>query len=372
MISLRVSFRAATITLPSSFLFARSALIRPESKRQSAQAQLEVLETPRPHLRRPVRTCEEENRQRPRTRAAETGADSHLTRSVGWCWCSRGPDGTALFSKRTAALHIRIRPRARSRPPPASNAPPKSHLEPLFSPLQRFDGEGKMVSQAARDRIYLAFLLIHIPATLLVGKLPGPLQARPAHSPPPQTCRPFSSQSGSVPPSFAKSVNNIRAPLLQHRTHRAPPPRPLRSEGRPAPHERQLAPLRVVPKLHHPRDLLPASRLLPWRPGPPPRCASPLVASDLPNACPNPSRIADPGSKSIYPLLALYGASSATTTWACLATVVTIPGIAPQLPQLLGSYIPFFLVPLSMAIDYGMRLTQLSEREEETVKAKAS
>lgn len=62
----------------------------------------------------------------------------------------------------------------------------------------------------------------------------------------------------------------------------------------------------------------------------------------------------------IYPLLLLYGASSATTTWACLATILTMPGLEGKLPVLLASYVPFFLVPFAIAVDYGMRLTALA------------
>jgi hypothetical protein len=76
------------------------------------------------------------------------------------------------------------------------------------------------------------------------------------------------------------------------------------------------------------------------------------------------------GNTSIYPLLALYGASSATTTWACLATVLTMPGLKDQLPKLLASYVPFFLVPFAMAVDYGVRLTQLSGQQ--SVKGKTA
>lgn len=66
------------------------------------------------------------------------------------------------------------------------------------------------------------------------------------------------------------------------------------------------------------------------------------------------------GDASIWPLLAIYGASSSTTTFACLATVLTMPGIKTEhLVKLLASYVPFFLVPLAMAVDYGMRLTSL-------------
>ncbi|TNY18090.1 transmembrane protein 6/97 [Rhodotorula diobovata] len=63
---------------------------------------------------------------------------------------------------------------------------------------------------------------------------------------------------------------------------------------------------------------------------------------------------------SIYPLLALYGASSATTTFACIATVLHTPGLSSaQLTKLLASYVPFMLVPLCIAVDYGTRLTRV-------------
>ncbi|GAA5930470.1 hypothetical protein JCM1841_006550 [Sporobolomyces salmonicolor] len=70
------------------------------------------------------------------------------------------------------------------------------------------------------------------------------------------------------------------------------------------------------------------------------------------------------GSSTIYPLLALYGASSATTTYACLATVLLMPGIPSQhLVKLLASYVPFLLVPLALAVDYGVRLTRIVTRD---------
>ncbi|GAA5877717.1 hypothetical protein JCM3774_006653 [Rhodotorula dairenensis] len=77
---------------------------------------------------------------------------------------------------------------------------------------------------------------------------------------------------------------------------------------------------------------------------------------------------------SIWPLLAIYGASSSTTTFACLATVLTMPGIKPEhLVKLLASYVPFFLVPLAMTVDYGVRLTSLmgDRVNEKLVKAAA-
>ncbi|GAA5964566.1 hypothetical protein JCM3765_005238 [Sporobolomyces pararoseus] len=70
-------------------------------------------------------------------------------------------------------------------------------------------------------------------------------------------------------------------------------------------------------------------------------------------------------SPSIYPLLTLYGASSATTTYACLATVLTMPGISqPHLFKLLASYVPFLLVPLAMAVDFSTRLTTIANRDQ--------
>lgn len=39
--------------------------------------------------------------------------------------------------------------------------------------------------------------------------------------------------------------------------------------------------------------------------------------------------------------------------------MLTTPG-QTHLPQLLGSYVPFLLVPLAMAVDYGSRLTKLA------------
>ncbi|GAA5895169.1 hypothetical protein JCM8208_000134 [Rhodotorula glutinis] len=62
----------------------------------------------------------------------------------------------------------------------------------------------------------------------------------------------------------------------------------------------------------------------------------------------------------IWPLLAVYGASSSTTTFACIATVLHTPGLTHvQLAKLLVSYVPFLLVPLAMAIDFGARLTRV-------------
>ncbi|GAA5940097.1 Ema19p [Sporobolomyces koalae] len=67
------------------------------------------------------------------------------------------------------------------------------------------------------------------------------------------------------------------------------------------------------------------------------------------------------GTPTIYPLLAIYGASSATTTYACLATVLTMPGIpTAHLVKLLASYVPFLMVPLAMAVDFGIRMNTIA------------
>lgn len=74
----------------------------------------------------------------------------------------------------------------------------------------------------------------------------------------------------------------------------------------------------------------------------------------------SPTDLLRAGDPSIYPLLALYGASSATTTFACIATVLHTPGLSSaQLTKLLASYVPFMLVPLCIAVDYGTRLTRV-------------
>jgi hypothetical protein len=76
-------------------------------------------------------------------------------------------------------------------------------------------------------------------------------------------------------------------------------------------------------------------------------------------------------SRSIYMLLALYGSSTATTTLACLAYIWSTPITSPttlalglvsvtseQKMMLLSSYVPFFVVPLVMAVDMAYRVTE--------------
>jgi len=78
-------------------------------------------------------------------------------------------------------------------------------------------------------------------------------------------------------------------------------------------------------------------------------------------------------SPRIYSLLALYGASTCTTTLACVAMVLDTPttsaatiaqmviSITPeQRILLLSSYVPFFIIPLWIAVDMALRLQKLA------------
>lgn len=73
------------------------------------------------------------------------------------------------------------------------------------------------------------------------------------------------------------------------------------------------------------------------------------------------------GSRTIYILLLAYGASTATTTLPCVMVILATPQTNPALRQivsvttaqrtlLLLSYIPFFVVPLVMALDMSSRV----------------
>lgn len=77
-------------------------------------------------------------------------------------------------------------------------------------------------------------------------------------------------------------------------------------------------------------------------------------------------------SPSVYLLLLVYGASTATTTLPCLTTVLAVPTAADvasslttaavtpsQRLMLLASYVPFLLVPLIMALDMAWRLSKM-------------
>lgn len=75
----------------------------------------------------------------------------------------------------------------------------------------------------------------------------------------------------------------------------------------------------------------------------------------------NSLQISFSDKQSIYVLLTIYGASTATTTLPCITYFLhAADKITPaQLLMLLSSYVPFFLVPLVMAIDMGLRVNQL-------------
>ncbi|KAH9044450.1 transmembrane protein 6/97 [Lactarius pseudohatsudake] len=78
-------------------------------------------------------------------------------------------------------------------------------------------------------------------------------------------------------------------------------------------------------------------------------------------------------SRGIYGLLVLYGASTCTTTYACVAAILDTPttsaatiaqsvvSITPaHRVMLLSSYVPFFLIPLFLAVDMAVRLQKLA------------
>ncbi|THG95753.1 hypothetical protein EW026_g5957 [Hermanssonia centrifuga] len=80
----------------------------------------------------------------------------------------------------------------------------------------------------------------------------------------------------------------------------------------------------------------------------------------------------DTGSRSIYVLILIYGASTTTTTLPCLAVVLATPltnaeTIAANLISitstqrllLLSSYVPFFLIPLLMTADMAFRILDI-------------
>lgn len=77
-------------------------------------------------------------------------------------------------------------------------------------------------------------------------------------------------------------------------------------------------------------------------------------------------------SRSIYLLLLVYGASTATTTLPCLTVLLSTPITSAQAIAagvysitesqrllLLSSYLPFFLIPLFMALDMTVRVAKL-------------
>ncbi|KAH7885861.1 transmembrane protein 6/97 [Phlebopus sp. FC_14] len=77
-------------------------------------------------------------------------------------------------------------------------------------------------------------------------------------------------------------------------------------------------------------------------------------------------------SRSIYVLLLIYAASTATTTLPCVAVLLGMPATSAETVAagvqsltssqrllLLTSYIPFFLLPLFMTVDMALRILQL-------------
>jgi hypothetical protein len=88
------------------------------------------------------------------------------------------------------------------------------------------------------------------------------------------------------------------------------------------------------------------------------------------------------GSRSIYVLLLIYGASTATTTLPCVAVILNAPitsaetiaaNIASITVQqqllLLVSYVPFFLIPLLITVDMAFRVLALVREGERAVTA---
>ncbi|KAH9053113.1 transmembrane protein 6/97 [Lactarius vividus] len=78
-------------------------------------------------------------------------------------------------------------------------------------------------------------------------------------------------------------------------------------------------------------------------------------------------------SRAIYGLLVLYGASTSTTTYACIAAILEAPttsaatiaqnvvSVTPaQRSMLLFSHAPFFVIPLVLAVDMAVRLQKLA------------
>ena len=90
------------------------------------------------------------------------------------------------------------------------------------------------------------------------------------------------------------------------------------------------------------------------------------------------------GSKRIYPLLLIYGASTATTVLPCLVTVLSqsdpstltyapsssgllhlgFTATREQKLKLVGAYLPLMVVPFGMMVDMSFRLSALVEAGE--------
>lgn len=81
------------------------------------------------------------------------------------------------------------------------------------------------------------------------------------------------------------------------------------------------------------------------------------------------------GSRLIYILLLIYGASTATTTLPCVAIILATPTTSPatvaqgivsvtaaQRLLLLSSYVPFMVIPFVMAVDMAIRIAGLIKK----------
>jgi len=85
-------------------------------------------------------------------------------------------------------------------------------------------------------------------------------------------------------------------------------------------------------------------------------------------------------NKTFYPWILLYGASTATTLLPSLAIVLTAPlgeiGIRGvqlshmQRAKLLGSYVPFLIIPLTMAVDMAYRISKMIEQQSNKINGK--
>ncbi|KAH6916062.1 hypothetical protein BKA70DRAFT_1092793 [Coprinopsis sp. MPI-PUGE-AT-0042] len=83
----------------------------------------------------------------------------------------------------------------------------------------------------------------------------------------------------------------------------------------------------------------------------------------------------------LYPLLTFYGASTATTTLPCVLLLLTTPSTGSSVAKILGptltdsqrmtliaSYVPYFLIPLWMAVDMAFRSSSLISKGLKEVK----
>jgi hypothetical protein len=66
----------------------------------------------------------------------------------------------------------------------------------------------------------------------------------------------------------------------------------------------------------------------------------------------------------VWPLLLAYGASTATTLLPVLQSLLfdtktSPPLTAVELGSLLACYVPYFVIPLMMAVDIGSRITKV-------------